>query len=242
VTDVRKLLAELFGSFILLGLGGFAIASTATGVDGSAVVPLGFGLGLIVALCFFGEISGGHYNPAIILAALLDKRIDATRFAAYVVAQLVGFALAGYTILAATTKEVAALTMTLLDEAAGVSSIDVIMLEALATALLVGVILRVTMSDTYGTRAFLGIGITVSALTISFGEITGGSFNPGRSFGSALAAGNFTDFYLYLIGPLLGGVIGWSLYKITTPEEANAEAGAQNEARARDQEHGSFPW
>jgi len=226
MTDVRRLLAELFGSFILLGLGGFAIASTVTGIDGSIVVPLGFGLGLIVALYFFGEISGGHYNPAVSLAALLDKRIDARTFAGYVVAQLVGFALAGYTILAATTKEVTALTMTLPNEAAGVSSVDVILLEALATALLVGVILRVTMSDTYGTTAFLGIGITVSALTISFGGFTGGSFNPGRSFGSALAAGNFTDFYLYIIGPLLGGVIGWLLYKITVPEQARVEAEA----------------
>jgi MIP family channel proteins len=224
--DARRLLAELFGSFILLCLGGFAIASTATGIDGSVVVPLGFGLGLIVALYAFGEISGGHYNPAVSLAALLDKRIDAVTFVAYVAAQLVGFALAGFTILAATTKEITALTVTLPNEAAGVSSVDVVLLEALATALLVGVILRVTMSNTYGTTAFLAIGITVSALTISFGGLTGGSFNPGRSFGAALAAGNFSDFYLYLLGPFLGGVIGWVLYRITVPEEADANAGA----------------
>lgn len=224
--DARRLVAELLGSFILLGLGGFAIASTATGVDGSVVVPLGFGLGLIVALYAFGEISGGHYNPAVSLAALLDKRIDAVTFVGYVVAQLIGFALAGYTILAVTTREITALTMTLPNEAAGVSAVDVVLLEAIATALLVGVILRVTMSDKYGTTAFLGIGITVSALTISFGGFTGGSFNPGRSFGSALAAGDFTDFYLYLIGPFLGGVIGWVLYRMTVPAEADAESGA----------------
>ncbi|MEN8041975.1 MAG: aquaporin, partial [Actinomycetota bacterium] len=169
MTDVRRFLAELFGSFILLALGGFAVASTATGVDGSIVVPLGFGLGLIVGLYYFGEISGGHYNPAVSLAALLDRRIGPKTFVIYLVAQVVGFALAGYAILAATTKEITVLTMTLPNEAAGVSSLDVVLIEMLATALLVGVILRVTRSDTFGSTAFLGIGLTITALTLSFG-------------------------------------------------------------------------
>lgn len=218
--DTKKLLAELFGSFILLSLGGFAVASTATGVDGSVVIPLGFGLGLMVGLYYFGEISGGHYNPAVSLAALLDKRIDIMTFVGYVIAQLVGFALAGYAILAATSTEIVTMTVTLPNEAAGVSATDAIFVEALGTALLVGVILRVTKSDAFGSTAFLGIGLTLAALAIAFGGFTGGSFNPGRSFGSALAAGTFTDYYLYLIGPFLGGVIGWVLYKITVPVEA----------------------
>jgi glycerol uptake facilitator-like aquaporin len=73
--DIKKLLAELFGAYILLTIGGFAIVSTALGVDGSLVIPLGFGLGLLIGLYMFGEVSGGHYNPAVSVAALLDARI-----------------------------------------------------------------------------------------------------------------------------------------------------------------------
>ena len=82
--DPKKLLAELFGSYILLTIGGFAIVSTALGVDGSLVIPLGFGLGFLVALYMFGEVSGGHYNPAVSLAALLDGRVDVVTFATYI--------------------------------------------------------------------------------------------------------------------------------------------------------------
>lgn len=226
MADTKKLLAELLGSYILLTIGGFAIVSTALGVDGSVVIPLGFGLGLMIGLYMFGEVSGGHYNPAVSLGALLDRRIDVVTFGSYVVAQLIGFILAGYTIVWAFGKQAAAATMTLPNEAAGVTNLDTILLEALGTALLVGVILRVTKSDAVGSTAFLGIGLTLAALAIAFGGFTGGSFNPGRSIGSAVAGGDLADIWLYLVGPLLGGVVGWGLYAITIPDSDDDEATA----------------
>ncbi|GMQ94031.1 MAG: aquaporin [Acidimicrobiia bacterium] len=224
--DTKKLLAELFGSYILLAIGGFAIVSTALGIDGSVVIPLGFGLGLMIGLYMFGEISGGHYNPAVSLGALLDGRIDVVTFGAYVVAQIIGFVLAGYTIAWAFGEQAAALTMTLPNAAAGVSDIDTILLEALGTALLVGVILRVTKSDMVGSTAFLGIGLTLAALAIAFGGFTGGSFNPGRSIGSAVAGGDLSQVWIYLVGPLLGGIVGWGAYRVTVldAEEHTEEA------------------
>jgi len=217
VPDYRKLIAELLGSYILLTIGGFAIVSTALGVDGSLVIPLGFGLGLLIGLYMFGEVSGGHYNPAVSLAALLDARIDVLTFASYVVAQIIGFILAGYTILWAFGEQAVTVTMTLPNANAGVKDIDKILLEALGTALLVGVIMRVTKSDVVGSTAFLGIGLTLAALAIAFGGFTGGSFNPGRSIGSAVAAQDYTSLWLYIVGPLVGGVVGWGAYKITVP-------------------------
>lgn len=223
MTDTKKLLAELFGSYILLTIGGFAIVSTALGVDGSLVIPLGFGLGLLIGLYMFGEVSGGHYNPAVSLAALLDGRIDVVTFATYVVAQLIGFVLAGYTIAWAFGEQAVAATMTMPNTAAGVTNLDTILLETLGTALLVGVILRVTKSDAVGSTAFLGIGLTLAGLAMAFGGFTGGSFNPGRSFGSAAAAGDFTNYWLYVVGPLLGGIVGWGAYKITVPDDDESD-------------------
>lgn len=216
--DTKKLLAELFGAYILLTIGGFAIVSTALGIDGSVVIPLGFGLGLMIGLYMFGEVSGGHYNPAVSLGAWLDGRIDAVTFGTYVIAQIVGFILAGYTIAWAFGEQAAALTMTVPNTAAGVSDIDAILLEALGTALLVGVILRVTKSDMVGSTAFLGIGLTLAALAIAFGGFTGGSFNPGRSIGSAVAGGDLSEVWIYLVGPLLGGIVGWGAYRVTVPD------------------------
>lgn len=220
--DIKKLLAELFGSYILLTIGGFAILSTALGVDPSLVVPLGFGLGLLIGLYMFGEISGGHYNPAVSLGALLDGRVDVVTFAAYVVSQLIGFVLAGYTIAWAFGEQAVAATMTMPNRAAGITDVETILLETLGTALLVGVILRVTKSDVVGSTAFLGIAFTLAALAIAFGGFTGGSFNPGRSFGSAAAAGDFTNYWLYIVGPLAGGIVGWGAYKITVPDDDEA--------------------
>ncbi len=221
--DTKKLLAELLGSYILLTMGGFAIVSTALGIDGSLVIPLGFGLGLMVGLYMFGEVSGGHYNPAVSLGALLDGRIGVVTFGAYVVSQLVGFVLAGYTIAWAFGEQAAAATITAPNAAIGVTDVDTILLEALGTALLVGVILRVTKSDMVGSTAFLGIGLTLATLAIAFGGFTGGSFNPGRSFGSAVAGGDLSNYWIYVVGPLLGGVIGWGAYRITVPDEEEDE-------------------
>jgi aquaporin NIP len=217
VPDYRKLIAELLGSYILLTIGGFAIVSTALGVDGSLVIPLGFGLGLLIGLYMFGEVSGGHYNPAVSLAALLDARIDVVTFGSYIVAQILGFILAGYTILWAFGEQAVAVTVTLPNENAGVTDIEAILLEALGTALLVGVIMRVTKSDVVGSTAFLGIAFTLAALAIAFGGFTGGSFNPGRSIGSAVASQDYTSLWIYIVGPLVGGIIGWGAYKITVP-------------------------
>lgn len=217
--DTKKLLAELFGSYILLTIGGFAIVSTALGVDGSVVIPLGFGLGLMIGLYMFGEVSGGHYNPAVSLGALLDGRIDVITFGSYLVSQIIGFLLAGYTIAWAFGEQAAAATMTVPNASAGVSNLDTILLEILGTSLLVGVILRVTKSDAVGSTAFLGIGLTLAALAIAFGGFTGGSFNPGRSIGSAVAGGDLSDVWLYIVGPLLGGIVGWAAYKITIPDD-----------------------
>jgi len=233
--DAKKLLAELLGSYILLTIGGFAIVSTALGVDGSVVVPLGFGLGLMVGLYMFGEVSGGHYNPAVSLGALLDRRIDIVTFGSYVVAQILGFVLAGYTIVWAFSKDAAAATMTVPNTNVGVTNLDTILLEVLGTALLVGVILRVTKSDTVGATAFLGIGLTLAVLAIAFGGFTGGSFNPGRSIGSAVAGGDLSDIWLYLVGPLLGGVVGWGAYTLTLLDgdgDADAEVSMPEEAAA----------
>ncbi len=91
--NIRALVAEAIGTFILVGIGSLAIVSAigsnqASGPLGFA--PWGFGLGLLAAIVVAGEASGGHFNPAVTLAALLDRRIDLVNALGYVVAQVIG--------------------------------------------------------------------------------------------------------------------------------------------------------
>ena len=88
--DARKYLAELIGTFILVVIGSMSIV--AAGAMSTPipvlVAPFGFGLGLLAAIQAVGYVSGGHFNPAVTLGALLDRRIDVMNAIGYVVAQV----------------------------------------------------------------------------------------------------------------------------------------------------------
>ena len=89
--DARKYLAELVGTFILVVIGSMTIvAAGAMNTPIQVVVPFGFGLGLLAAIQAAGYVSGGHFNPAVTVGALLDRRIDAMNAVGYVVAQVIG--------------------------------------------------------------------------------------------------------------------------------------------------------
>ncbi len=216
----RKLVAELLGTFVLLGFGGFAIiGATAQGGSPLVVIALGFGLALLVALYSFGEISGGHFNPAVSLAALLDKRIDASMFIMYTVAQVAGAVLAGVALAAAASKDFVASTATLPNEALGVSNLDAFLLEILFTAFFVTVILKVTESAGFGSTAFLAIALALVVIHLAGVSLTGASVNPARSLGSALVGGELTSIWIYLTAPFVGAVVGWGFFKLVTGDQ-----------------------
>lgn len=221
----RKLVAELLGTYVLLLFGGFAIfaATNPAGPQGTSVlvIAFGFGLALLVGLYAFGEVSGGHFNPAVSLGALIDKRIDVSTFVSYVIAQFAGAALAGWSLVYAISSDFVATTATVPNAALAVADWDAFLLEVVATAFFVAVILKVTMSDMFGKTAFLGISLTLVAIHIALVPLTGSSVNPARSFGSALAGGEWTSFWVYLIGPLVGAFIGWAFYKLVTLDESD---------------------
>ena len=184
----RRLVAELLGSFVLLGFGGFTIfaANIAPGASGPQGTPLliiafGFGLALLVGLYAFGEVSGGHYNPAVSLGALIDRRIDALTFVGYVVMQVIGAVLAGVMLAYAISRDFVASTATVPAEALGVTAWDAFLLEAIFTAFFVAVILKVVKSATSSTTAFLAISFTLVAIHVALIPVTGASVNPATS-------------------------------------------------------------
>ncbi len=208
--NVRALLAEFLGAFILLFIGGMTIVSSGEVV----AVAFGFGLAILAGLYAFGEVSGGHFNPAVSFGALLDRRIDPLTFIQYVVAQIAGAVLAGLAILWAATQDAVAFTAT--KPGPGVGAGTAFLVEIALTAILVAVILKVTRSAQYQGSVFVAIGLTLTAITLAAFTVTGASVNPARTLGSAIVGNSYDAIWVYMVGPLLGAVLGWALYRLAT--------------------------
>lgn len=218
---VRRLTAEFLGTFGLLFVGGLTIlAAAATTSDGRPgpgallVIALGFGLALLGSLYAFGEVSGGHFNPAVSLAALLARRVGLVTFALYLAAQVAGAIVAGLALLAVSSQAEVAATATA--PGAGVDAGAAFLLEALLTAIFVAVILRVTSSGTMGSSAFLAIPLTLTAVHLAAVPLTGASVNPARTLGSAIVGDTYTDLWIYVTAPFVGAVVGWVLFALVT--------------------------
>jgi len=217
----QKYLAEALGTFTLVGIGSFAIlSSSGTGRFDVIAIAFGFGLALLVGLYAFGEVSGGHYNPAVSLGFFLDRRLSRDDMIGYWVSQVVGAIAASVVVLIAFNDDaVAATTTHSADNWAG------IVVETMMSALFIAVILQSTKSErTHGT-ALLAIPLTLLAIHVAIVPISGSSVNPARSLGPAIVGTDFGDLWIYLIFPLVGGAIGWAVHKMlvegtTTPGAA----------------------
>lgn len=214
--STTKLAAEVLGTYVLVLGGTAAILSAAAGgaPTNIVIVAFAFGLSLMAGLYAFGEVSGGHFNPAVSLAMVLDKRMDAGTMAGYWVAQVVGALLASLTLLIATSTDAVASTMTTFPN---LETWEAFMFEAVFTAIFLAVILKVTTSANGATTAFLSIGLTLTMIHLVLIPFTGTSVNPVRSLGPAIIGGAFNaDQIVYLVAPLVGAAAGWGLYKLVT--------------------------
>jgi len=217
--DPRKLLAEAIGTFILVGVGSLSIVSAgAADVSGLLVAPFGFGLGLLAAIVVTGHISGGHYNPAVTLGALVDRRIDMIGAIGYVVAQVVGATAASALILLLTNAATVAATKNIpgagdpFFEGSGVSDVNAFITEVVLTAVFVAVILTVTKRD--AGHAWLVIPLTLLVIHFAGIPISGASVNPARALAPALVSGDLTSIWIYLTAPFVGALVGWGIYKL----------------------------
>lgn len=223
MTDVRILLAEVLGTYILV-LGGTAAILAAAGSGATtAIVPiaLAFGLALLAALYAVGEISGGHFNPAVSLAMLLDGRIDGLTMLGYWVAQILGGVLASLTVLVVTTQEAVGSTATTLGP--DVEVWEGFLMEAVFTAIFLLVILKASSSTPSGPTAFLAIGLTLTTIHLVLIPFTGTSVNPARSLGPGIVGAVWTDQWIYWTAPLVGAAVGWVIHRYVSGGERETE-------------------
>ena len=212
--DWKKVLAEVVGVFFFFFVGmGTALLSSGAGPVSLLYVALGHGVTLAIAITAFGAISGAHFNPAVTIAFLSVRKISPLLALLYILGQLVGGALAGLALIAIIPESVwrgAALALPSLGP--GISVTQGLLMEVILTFFLVLAIFG-TVVDPRPTRVGgFGIGLTVFAAILVGGPISGAALNPARAFAPALLVGNWTDQWIYWVGPILGGAIGALLY------------------------------
>ena len=209
----RAYLAELFGTFLFLTIGylsvpAFAAASAPT--PNLLVVPFSFGLGLLAAIFAVGHISGGHFNPAVTIAMVLDRRTAPVDALGYIIAQIIGAIAAGVVVLL--TINQAAVTAGVTMPSGGVTDIGALILEVIATAGFLLVILASTRRAS--ALAALAIPLSLIAFHFALATLSGASLNPARSIGSALVGGDVNQLWIYLVGPVVGGIVGWGVWRV----------------------------
>jgi MIP family channel proteins len=214
---LRRSVAEGIAAFALVFAGCGAVVTNATHQNalGSVGVSLVFGLVIMVMIYATGHLSGAHLNPAVTIAFTITRPFPGRDAAAYIAAQLAGAAAGAFLLLAAWTSKPAHLGTTLPSVGSGTA----LLYEIVLSAFLMFVIIAVaTDTRAVGAAAAIAIGGTVGLDALFGGPITGASMNPARSFGPALASGTWTDFWIYVAGPVVGAAIGAFAYQFIREE------------------------
>ncbi len=222
-TTTRKILAEAFGSFVLVFIGTGAIISD--GMYGGDVTHVGvamvFGLVVMALIYALGEISGCHLNPAVTTGFALAGRFDWREVPAYIAAQCTGALLASV-VLRGLFPGHATLGATL---PAG-SPFQSFLLEVLLTLILMVVILCVaTGSKETGIMAGVAVGAVIAVEALFAGPVSGASMNPARSLAPALISLRLESLWIYLLAPILGAAAGvpvWRCLRSTDDTERDS--------------------
>jgi aquaporin NIP len=215
---LRRSVAEGLAAFALVfaGCGAAITNATTDGALGATGVAAVFGLIIMVMIYATGHLSGAHINPAVTIAFTLTRHFRARDAVAYIAAQLAGATAGALLLLAAWSDKPAQLGATVPSIATGTA----LVYEIVLTAVLMFVIVAVaTDTRAVGAGAAIAIGGTVALDALFGGPLTGASMNPARSFGPALASGTWTDFWIYVVGPVAGAALGALAYQfIRTPQ------------------------
>ncbi len=225
---MKKLLAELIGTFslVLFGCGAAVVSGVSTsGPSGIGLLGISFAFGLaVVAMAYtIGGISGCHINPAITISMLVAGKIKSGEAIQYILGQLTGATLAAG-VLYIIQKGSPGFSM---GEWAlgsngwgegylgGYNMTSAFITEAVLTFLFLFVIFGTTSKWGNGTMAGLAIGLTLVLIHLVAIPVTGTSVNPARSFGPAVFAQGkaLTQLWLFIVAPVVGGVAAALVWK-----------------------------
>ncbi|HEX6500648.1 MAG TPA: MIP/aquaporin family protein [Micromonosporaceae bacterium] len=250
---VRRLIAEVVGTAILVAFGAGSVVAALTLAGGTpnstinypalGMIALTFGLAIAIAIYAYGTVSGAHINPAVTISLAAVRRFPWAEVIPYIIAQLVGAFAGGLLIIAVFGTNAANLGAdggtklgTNVSWGAGIVA------ELIGTFLLVLAIMALAV-DRRAPSGWAGlmIGFAVTAAILMVGPLTGGSLNPARTFGPYLSATIFggsvpwSDYWVYIVGPIVGGLLAAASYEyVARPARPEvAIEGAEGPVRGR---------
>ena len=201
--------AECFGTFTLVfaGTGAVIVNDTSGGPVTLLGIAIAFGLTVLAMIYALGDVSGAHLNPAVTIAFWVARRMPWWRVPGYVLSQCAGALLASL-LLRFLFPAHATLGAALPSGAVSQAFI----FEVVLTCFLMFVILSVsTGAKEKGITAGIAIGSVIVFDILIGGPISGGSMNPARSLGPAIASGTFSHLWVYLSAPIIGACIAVGL-------------------------------
>jgi aquaporin Z len=207
---MRKYVTEFIGTFGLVLTVGCAVMSR------SPLAPLAIGASLMVLVYAGGHISGGHYNPAVSLAAFLRGALASADLIPYWVAQLAGGLLAAVT----ATFVVNPRPFSALHVSGAHPVGSALVAEFVFTFALAYVVLNVATSKDHAVNSFYGlaIGFTVFAGAAAVGSISGAAFNPAVALGaSVMGLISWSNIWIYLLADLAGGAAAAAVFRYLNP-------------------------
>lgn len=215
MTDPKKLISEFVGTFALVFIGAGSVATNyiSNGALGLVGISTAFGLVVMAMIYATGHISGTHINPAVTIALVATKKMDAKDAFPYIISQLAGASVAGLTLGVIYPTAIAGVNLGTTGLGTNVGFGTGVLVEAILTFLLVFTIFGAAV-DKRAPAGFAGfaIGMVVLFDILVGGPLTGASMNPARTFGPALASGYWVNHLVYWIGPIIGGVVAALLY------------------------------
>lgn len=207
---MRRYATEFIGTFFLV----FTVCAAVR--SGAMLAPLAIGAVLAAMIFAGGHISGGHFNPAVSLAAFVRGKLGIVDLACYAAAQLIAGVVAAY---------VAAYVVTAHPQRFTVASGGMpraFVAELLFTFALAYVVLNVATSKDHPNNSFYGlaIGITVLAGAVAVGGVSGGAFNPAVGVGIVIAAvASANALWIYLVATLAGGAAAGFVFRLLNPDD-----------------------
>lgn len=212
---MRNYLTEFIGTFFLCLTIGMTV------VNGTPMAPLAIGSALMIMVYMGGHISGGHYNPAVSLAATMRGALPSAQLVPYIVSQLLGAVAAGAVcqVVMGSTAAPA--------PGADATTVAALLNEVLFTFALCLVVLNVATSKKTSGNSYYGlaIGFTVVVGAFAGGGVSGGAYNPAVGVGlnlthSMMSGAAVGHTWLYLVGPFLGGALAAMVFKVQEADGA----------------------
>ena len=202
-----KYVAEFLGTFLFVFI---ACGAAALAGGNILITALAFGIALAMSILLFGPVSGGNFNPAVSAGLAVTGQMPYGQMVGYIIAQCLGAivaaALLAYLIGTSTGLGASVGSLT------GPFPWKAVLIEAILTFALVTAVFATAVSGTSTLVTAIAVGGVLLVAVLFAGTLTGASLNPARSLGPALFTGNMGSYWIYLLGPMIGGILAAIVY------------------------------